>query len=352
MSGVIGHTMYAMLAAKASAARGSPVAPIVRRHWASYLAGSYLGCDIQTMPEAICVDTGREVGYGTVPLERSPLTGGEVRPFRLAFQGNEYLPRQIHERFYGRAHLVFGWHANDRALMVPWDHLPDYCSLVVEDALDLFGPGERPLAYVFGWMTHVVGDSLIKSIRPGITLNLLDGKYTAKNRPIQDLVAFHEVGRKELGLNWLALLTDMVETPVEPVQLHYMRVARPQGNLARDFKDGWLPDQEGLLRAVLAENRRYLRFHVADVLRDLELQRVGDRWECNETLRRATGGLTYSQMLEAADRAQLRGALRQMAEAIADLFDQVAERVPQLKHMPRNDGPNWQELTRAWPRPI
>ena len=42
--------------------------------------------------------------------------------------------------------------------------LPD---AVIEDALGLFGPGERPLAYVLGWMTHLVGDGLIKSIRPG-----------------------------------------------------------------------------------------------------------------------------------------------------------------------------------------
>ena len=66
MSGIVGHTMYAILAAKAATQRRLPVAPLIGRHWASYLAGSYLGCDIQTMPEAVCVDTGKEVGYGTV----------------------------------------------------------------------------------------------------------------------------------------------------------------------------------------------------------------------------------------------------------------------------------------------
>ena len=74
-------------------------------------------------------------------------------------------------------------------------------------------------------MTHIVGDSLIKSVRPDLKLELLDGKYTPRNRPIQDLVTYHEVGRRELRLNWDALLADVADTPVEPIQMHYMRVA-------------------------------------------------------------------------------------------------------------------------------
>ena len=69
MSGIIGHTMYAILAGKAAAAKKLPIAQIIHRHYASYLCGSYLGCDIQTIPEARCIDTGQEVGYGTAPLK-------------------------------------------------------------------------------------------------------------------------------------------------------------------------------------------------------------------------------------------------------------------------------------------
>ena len=50
-------------------------------------------------------------------------------------------------------------------------------------------------------LAHVVGDSLIKSEQPGIELFLLNGKYTPQNRPIQDLYAFHVVGRQEMGLD-------------------------------------------------------------------------------------------------------------------------------------------------------
>jgi len=67
MSGIVGHTLFGLLGLKAAGARKLPVGPIAGRHLASYLAGAYLGCDIQTMPEAVCVDSGREVGYGTVP---------------------------------------------------------------------------------------------------------------------------------------------------------------------------------------------------------------------------------------------------------------------------------------------
>ncbi|MCA9177565.1 MAG: hypothetical protein KDB14_23930, partial [Planctomycetales bacterium] len=209
MSGIVGHTMYAILASRAASARQLPIAPLLRRHLASYLCGAYLGCDVQTMPEAVCVDTGQEVGYGTAPLERSPITGGAVKPWSLSFEDRQLRPREIHRMFYGRAHLVFGWSPAEREHTLPWDHLPDYVALAMQDAIDLFGPGERQLAYLFGWLAHIVGDSLIKSIRPGVTLKLLDGTYTAANRPIQDLVTFHEVGRAELKLNWPALLDDL-----------------------------------------------------------------------------------------------------------------------------------------------
>lgn len=351
MSGIIGHTMYAVLGAKASAHRRLPVGPVVERHWPTYLAGAYLGCDIQTMPEAVCVDTGKEVGYGTVPLDKSPRTGGPVRPFHFSFQGTNYRPRDIHALFYGRAHLTFGWTSQQQDLTLPWDHLPDYCAAVVEDAINLYGPGERPLAYIFGWMTHLVGDGLIKSIRPGVELHLIDGKYTPRNRPIQDLVTFHEIGRKELQFNWPALLTDLADTPVEPIQLHAMRVAPPRGRLGQDFPEGWRPQQQELLRAVLQENRRYLRVYKDDVLEELKLERTGDGWDCKEHLRAATGGLHYAEMVEAAEKAHFRHALWQIGEAVADLFEQVAHLVPSLGKLPADHGPAWACLTQRWRKP-
>ena len=354
MSGIIGHTMYAILGAKASAARRLPVAPVVQRHWASYLAGAYVGCDVQTMPEAICVDTGREVGYGTARLTRSPLTGGEVRPYALRFRDAHYTPYQVHEMFYGRAHLVFGWSKADRDGTIPWDHLVEYGALVAEDALDLFGPGERPLAYTSGWLTHVVGDCLIKSIQPGLDLHLLDGKYTPRNRPIQDLVTYHEIGRKELGLHWPALWADLADTPVEPIQLHYMRVGPARGRLAHEYPEGWRPDRQELLGAVLAENRRYLPVYLARRLEELELVDTPDGAECRATWREATGGLTYARMVELAERCGFRRALWQIGEAIAELFAQVFQvaqvsgRAPSVSRLPVDDGPTWKDLTERW----
>ncbi len=348
MSGIIGHTMYAVLADKAAEQRRLPVVHVIRRHYASYLCGAYLGCDIQTMPEAVCVETGKPVGYGTAPLEVSPLTGGPVRPWSLTFQGQQYRPRKIHQLFYGRAHLVFGWTPAERTETVPWDHLPDYCAAVVQDAVERFGPGERQLAYLMGWMAHIVGDSLIKSVQPGIELNLLDGKYTPKNRPIQDLVTFHEVGRKELGLNWAALLNDLAETPVEPIQFHYMRVSQPLGELGQQFLNAWAPHLEELLRKVLQENRRYQTIRNPRLLKRYALKRISGEWECNPELSQQTGGLRYAEMVQLADKADFRHALWTMGEAIAKLFSQVTDRSPILQTLSESNAPTWQELTRRW----
>lgn len=201
MSGLIGHSTYALLGLKAAEQRKLPLAAIAQRNVASFLAGAYIGCDVQTMPEAICVDTGRECGFGTVPVEKSPFTGGVVKQFRLATPEGPLPPRVVHERFYGRAHLVFGWTKKDNDLHVPWDHLADYFAAAMEDAFELFGPSERNIAYALGWVVHVVSDSLIKGIQPGVELSLIDGRYTARNRPVQDLFEFHEIGMKELHLN-------------------------------------------------------------------------------------------------------------------------------------------------------
>jgi hypothetical protein len=348
MSGIIGHSMYAILAGKAATERKLPIAPLIHQHYASYLCGAYLGCDVQTMPEAVCVDTGREVGYGTAPLEKSPLTGGPVRPWSLEFEGKQYRPRDIHRTFYGRSHLVFGWSATERSHAVPWDHLADYCAAVVTDTLELYGPGERQLAYLFGWMAHIVGDCLIKSIQPGIDLSLLDGTYTPRNRPIQDLVTFHEIGVQELGLNWAALLTDLAATPVEPVQFHYMRVARPRGSLAESFPNAWAPQLAPLLSRVLQENRRYQAIRNSRLLKQYELRKVKGVWQCSEELSRQTGGLTYSEMVGLAERAQFRHALWQMGEAIVGLFEQVIHRTPQFQNLNRQPVRSWSEITAQW----
>lgn len=350
MSGLIGHTTYAMLAAKAAAHRQLPIAPVIGQNYASYLAGSYLGSDIQTLPEAVCVDTGQEVGYGTVPLEKSPITGGAVRPWKIEFEGQSYRPRDIHSLFYGRAHIVFGWRDEDKRQAIAWDDIPDYIASVVGDAIDLFGPSRRQLAYIFGWATHVVGDSLIKSVHPGLHLHLINGQYTPQNRPIQDLVTFHEIGVRELKLDWPALLHDLAQTPVEPVQAHYMRCREKGGRLGAHFPDGWVPDKERLLQIVLEKNREYEAKRTSGIIKDLALTKGKDgQLNCSPELSAKTGGLSYQEMIEAADKANFRHTLWEMAEAIADLFEEVVELQHRLQEMPApaND-PSWETLTQRW----
>jgi hypothetical protein len=328
MSGIVGHTMYAIHAAQIAEERKLTIAPVLRGHFASYLAGAYLGCDIQVMPEAVCVDTGREVGFGTVPLEESPLTGGAVRQWFLIHDGQRYRPGRIHELLYGRSHLVFGWRGTEVNLAVPWDHFADYCALAVQDWRALHEPSERGLAWLFGWMVHIVGDSLIKSVRPGITMHLLDGTYTPRNRPIQDLYTFHEIGVKEMRLQWAKLFDDMAASPIEAIQPHYMRIAQTGGALGRTFTEGWKPEHAGLLQAVLKENHRWVKQHGADVLRDMALTDGADGPVVSAAVSRMTGGLNFPQMIALAEKAQLRRTLRLIAEEAVSLFEKVLALAP------------------------
>ena len=64
MSGIIGHSMYALLGLRCAQAQELPIARVLSRHLPSYLGGAYLGCDVGTVPAAICQDTDQPVGYG------------------------------------------------------------------------------------------------------------------------------------------------------------------------------------------------------------------------------------------------------------------------------------------------
>jgi hypothetical protein len=160
---------------------------------------------------------------------------------------------------------------------------------------------------------------------------------------------YHEIGVKEFQLDWPALLSDLVETPVEAVQFHYMRIAEPRGQLGRYFPHEWRADQRELLSEVLAENRRWCRFHARDVLRDMQLLPNADgTLECNDVFRQLTG-LTYAQMVDLAQQAKLRRACWQMGEAVADMFTDVLARSSRLA-AEITDTPNWEEIAKDWKR--
>jgi hypothetical protein len=345
VSGIVGHMTYAVLASNAAMQRELPVAALTRRHYASYLAGSYLGCDIQTLPASVCEDTGEEVGYGAGHLERSPITGGATTRWTLRLAGEEYTPHAVHGMFYGRSHLTFGWSESEERWTLPWESLPDYFAAVLADTVELFGYDHSQLAYVLGWITHVIGDSLIKGVKPGINLHLVDGRYTPRNRPIQDLISFHEVGDKELGLNWKLLMDDLVNTPVEPIQLHYMRASAPRGQLAELHAEAWTPGHGPLLRKTLAENRRYQRIRNERIIRQLALISTASGWECDRELSETAGGMTYAEMRRHAEAADFRHALWQIADCIADMFEQLVQRLGVLGNLGAIAAPTWQEIS-------
>jgi hypothetical protein len=157
--------------------------------------------------------------------------------------------------------------------------------------------------------------------QPGIELNLVDGRYTPKNRPVQDLISFHDIGSAELGMDWAKDLAAMAATPVEDIQLHYMRCAEPRGQLAKLFPDGWKPEFAATLRVVLGENRRYVRQHALDEIAAMQLT----NGECSAALREKSG-LTLAQMREAAREAKFRQMLEMMTTQILDMFEAVRAR--------------------------
>ena len=217
---------------------------------------------------------------------------------------------------------------------MPWDHLADYCSLSIRDEIT----SERGLAYALGWMVHIVGDSLIKSIQPGIRMHLLDGVYTPRNRVVQDQFTFHTIGG-ELGIDWQETFRVMAATPVETIQPHYMRITQKHGRLGEVFDEGWKPDLRPLLDAVLAENRRWLPHHTEDVLRVVKRD--------SEEARRISGGLDHSQMIEIAEAAGMRETLVTIAEQCADLIAPVVNLVPDCREMPRPPAVPWNKLKRS-----
>lgn len=332
MSGLVGHTAYAVLAHAKLVNRRPRLAQLLQKHWFTYLSAAYIGCDIQTMPEAICVDTGEEVGYGTVPLERSPVTGGPVRPWTLEFAGSRFTPRQIHSLFYGRAHLVFGWSGTQQDL-VPWDHLSDFAAAALQDVFEHFAASASEVAWICGWLVHIVGDSLIKSVQPGLQMKLLDGLYTPRNRPVQDLYTFHVVGNAELGLDWAKLFSGMCTAAQQQVQCHVLRCARPLGNLAAQFPNAWEPMQEPLLKAVCVENRRYLDIYSQRLLNSCELRMVDGELQCDPELSAIAGGLTWSDMQEAARRAEFRKTLDVISDQAVAMLEKTLDSAPATRSL-------------------
>lgn len=323
MSGLAGHTLYAFLALRQAEEWTPSVVPLLRRHLASYLAGAYIGADIQVMPEVVCVDTGKELGFGTVPVTESPFTGGPVRPWYLEHDGNRYRPSDIHRLFYGRSHLIFGWAQEMAGLKVPWDSLVRYAACVIRD-WEAGGSGrDSGLAWIFGWLVHVVSDAMIKSRQPGLKMHLVDGLYTPRNRPIQDLFAFHQIGVGELKLDWESTFDSMAGTPIEEVQFHYMRIRSLGPVLSSAFPEGWAEQYGALLEAVLRENRRWLRRHAADVLAEMRLEEVSGRRLPSRLLRQWTGEWDYPQIIALAEQAGIRETLRVISEEIVGLFDHV-----------------------------
>jgi len=318
MSGIVGHLTYALLSHRKALERQLRCAAIISQHLGHYLSGAYLGADIMTLPGGACPECGQEWGYCASIPKDCPDDGSPLTPYSLEHKEEIYPSVEIHNIFYGRTHLIFGWQ-QDKHLSLKWDDLPEFLGACLADTDSASGQ-----AYVLGFMSHVVGDSMIKSFQPGLDLYLLNGTYTPENRPIQDLFTFHEIGIGELAVDWSSLMESVVATPVQTVQAHYMRCTEPCGKLAESFPEGWRPKLESLLMNVLAENRRYQRIRNARLLDELELTNGPDGFECDPGLSTTARGLKYREMLSMCREAGFRSALETIAVETAEVFESAS----------------------------
>ena len=100
MSGIIGHMTYAMLGHKAIAKRNLAVARLIQHYQDSYLAGSYLGADIMTLPGGVCPKCNEEFGYGGSAPEKCPDDGTAIVPYQLMIlQGSELGTAETIEKY-------------------------------------------------------------------------------------------------------------------------------------------------------------------------------------------------------------------------------------------------------------
>ncbi len=93
------------------------------------------------------------------------------------------------------------------------------------------------------------------------------------------------------------------------------------------------------MRCVLAENRRYLAPYAERLLGEYRLTDGPDGPLCDANLSRLAGGLTYRQMVAAAEQAHFREALDVIARETVDLFEQVLDREPRVAALDATNDP-------------
>ena len=148
------------------------LAQLASRHLSSYLCGAYLGgMSAPCRPLFVWIPIHR---WATVPNGwRKAVTGGRVKQWTLSIGAGNLRRAKFAASYVVVPTLpLAGW------LMIDcWRCLGRGCQNTLPRCCrmrELHGPSERRLAYALGWMTHVIGDGLIKSVAPGLDLNLLD----------------------------------------------------------------------------------------------------------------------------------------------------------------------------------
>ena len=205
-------------------------------------------------------------------------------------------------------------------------------------------PPNRPLAYVLGWMTHLVGRRPDQVGLAGRDAELARRQIHAKKSSYPGSV---HLPRRSDGRNCdsTGRLCWRMSRRLRSNQFNctICGLASPRGRLAQDFPEGWVPAATGLLQAVARRESTILE----------ALQGTGPprdaaganwrRWQCRDELRLATGGLSYAQMIEAAEQAATSDRLSGKSPRRSQTFGRRVRLVP-IRRCPRPQAA-WHGLT-------
>lgn len=249
------------------------VARIAAAHLPSVYAGAYEGADCQIMPLALCDGCGRVVGLGHLPdVPLCEYCGGTLRPYRFHFAGQDWDALSLHGAFYVRSHLglpVSSPHS-DRSHL-PLDATRSVWRNVLCDAFTTAHAGplisadpgrwEWAVAFVLGWITHVVADLVMKGFWPETVTDtsFVDGLYGPKSRMAWEHLILSTLC-DEMGISGEGLLYGLPGGDDNGIMLHYMMVNEPARYTHWDPPvPNWpaRPDQHDLLSAHLVAHRAF-----------------------------------------------------------------------------------------------
>lgn len=235
------HTLFAHMALDALIAARHPLAGVAARRAAVLRVAATVGCDIQCMPYQTC--QGCEAWYRhDRKSDRKCLVCGEeaLADYFVDIRDGRRLKRTDIERdYYRHTHLVLG---HDRGYGVdpktapgpeeqPFpqqvvDHLT-FCLKDAERAAVPRGQTENYVAFLLGWMTHVVSDALFKGCyRHAARIDFFGHQYAMAMLPAAETLSMTDISY-DFGASWPTWRADLLDAERDGGALRHLTMGNP-----------------------------------------------------------------------------------------------------------------------------